>query len=145
MKKLVFSILFMAFALSLVACTDGRIVGFDRLPQNAQQLIIQHFSKEDVLMVEMDRDGLQLEYEVRLKDGTEIDFDSDGNLKKIDCHDMRVPDALVPSEVLAYVSGNYPEAFITEWGKDDGRWKAELNNGLDLMFNRKYQFVGIDD
>lgn len=145
MKKLVFSILFMAFALSLDASTDGRIVGFDRLPQNAQQIIIQHFSKDNVLMVEMDRDGLRTEFEVRLKDGTEIDFDSDGNLKKIDCQDRRVPDALVPAEVLAYVNGSYPEAYITEWSRDDGRWKAELNNGLDLMFNRKYQFVGIDD
>ena len=145
MKKLVFSILFMAFALSLDASTDGRIVGFDRLPQNAQQIIIQHFSKDNVLMVEMDRDGLRTEFEVRLKDGTEIDFDGDGNLKKIDCQERRGPDALVPAEVLAYVNGSYPEAFITEWGRDDGRWKAELNNGLDLMFNRKYQFVGIDD
>ena len=145
MKKLFLSILFMAFALSLDACTDGRIVSFDRLPKNAQQLIIQHFSKDNVLMVEMDRDGIRTEYEVRLKDGTEIDFDGDGDLKKIDCQDRRVPDALLPAEVLTYVNGNYPDAFITEWGKDDGRWKAELNNGLDLVFNRKYQFVGFDD
>ena len=145
MKKLFFSILFMVFALSLDACTDGRIVSFDRLPKNAQQLIIQHFSKDNVLMVEMDRDGIRTEYEVRLKDGTEIDFDGDGDLKKIDCQDRRVPDALLPAEVLTYVNGNYPDAFITEWGKDDGRWKAELNNALDLVFNRKYQFVGFDD
>lgn len=145
MKKLFFSILFMAFALSLDAAMDGRPIGFDRLPKNAQQIIIQHFSQDNVLLAQIDRDGLRTEYEVRLKDGTELDFDGDGNLKKVDCQDRRVPDGLLPAEVLTYVNTNYPDSFITEWGKDDGRWKAELNNGLDLKFNRKYQFVGFDD
>lgn len=26
--------------------------------------------------------------------------------------------------------------FVKEWKLDDGQWKSELNNGLELIFNR---------
>lgn len=145
MKKLFFSILLMAFALSLDACADGKPVGFDQLPQNAQTTITQYFSKEDVLLVKLDKENLLTEYEVKLKDGTELEFDRNGNLKKIDSQQKRVPNGLIPEKVLAYVNANYPDAFITEWGKDDLRWKAELNNGLELVFNNDGEFLRYDD
>ncbi|MBR1514829.1 MAG: PepSY-like domain-containing protein [Bacteroidales bacterium] len=135
----------MAFALCLNACKDEHLVGFDLLPENAKNIINEHFDKDDILLVNVEKEALVTEYEVKFKDGTEIDFDKDGNLKKIDCQQKQVPDALIPEAVLEYVKANYPSSFITEWGRDDLRWKAELDNGLELLFNRNYQFVGIDD
>ena len=52
---------------------------------------------------------------------------------------------LVPESVQAYIKANFSNAIITEWGKDDRGYKAELNNGLDLKFNSNYEFVRIDD
>ena len=145
MKKLFFSILLMAFALSLDACTDGKPIGFDQLPQNAQTTLTKYFNKEDVLLVRLDKDDLLSEYEVKLKDGTELEFDRNGALTKIDCQQKKVPEGLVPEKVLAYVNANYPNAYITEWSKDDMRWKAELNNGLELVFNNNGEFLRYDD
>ena len=145
MKKVFISILIMAFALSLDACRDGKPLSFDQLPQNAQSVITEYFSKEGVLLVKLDKDDLQTEYEVKLKDGIELSFDRKGNLTKVDCQQQRVPDGLVPEKVRAYVNANYPNAFITEWGKDDLRWKAELNNGLELVFNNNGEFLRYDD
>ena len=85
------------------------------------------------------------EYEVKLKDNTELEFDRNGNLIKIDSQQKKVPDGLIPEKALAYVNANYPDAFITEWGKDDLRWKAELNNGLELVFNNNGEFLRYDD
>lgn len=163
MRKLFFSILLMAFALSLGACTDGKPLDFGQLPQNAQTTITKYFSKEEILLIRLDKDDLLSEYEVKLKDGTELEFDRNGALTKIDCQQKRVPDELSPEEVityvntrrvpdglvtekvLAYVNANHPNAFITEWSKDDMRWKAELNNGLELVFNNNGKFLRYDD
>ena len=141
MKKTFFSILLMVFAFSMNACADGKPIPFEQLPESAKNTITQNFSRENVLLIIQEWS----EYEVRLNDGTEIEFDRNGNLKKVDCKQQQVPDGLIPSEVLSYVKSNFSSSFITEWGVDDGRWKAELNSGIELIFNKKYQFVGIDD
>lgn len=145
MKKAVLSILFIAFALSMNANVDGRPITFNELPKNAQTLLSQHFNVEHIMLITIDKEVFKTEYEVKFNDGTEVDFDRKGDLKKVDCKHQQVPDALVPPTVLEYVRTHYAQSFITEWGKDDLRWKAELNNGLDLIFNTKYQFVGFDD
>lgn len=164
MKKTIISILFVAFAFSFNACTKERIidssithastndastkgiiVSVDQLPQNAVTIITMYFSMEEILFVELDEDDFQIEYEVTLRNGTELTFDSEGNLTEIDCHRQRVPDGLVPENVRTYVTANHPGTFITQWGKDDYLWKAELNNGLELVFNNNGEFIHYDD
>ena len=61
------------------------------------------------------------------------------------CKQTEVPAALVPEQVRNYVKTNFPNSFIIEWGRDNRGFKAELNNGLDLEFNRNYDFLRIDD
>ncbi|MBQ3632832.1 MAG: PepSY-like domain-containing protein [Paludibacteraceae bacterium] len=144
MKKYLFSVL-IALSLGLTACAHDQIITVEQLPQPAQTLISTHFADDPISYVMQDREGFSLEYEVRLASGTKVDFDSKGELKKVDCDLRPVPEALIPESVRAYVQKMFPNAFITEWGKDDRRWKAELNNGLDLEFNNQYQFVRVDD
>lgn len=154
MKKVIISILFVAFVFSLESCTrerisdsstKGRIVSVDQLPLNAVTVLTMYFSMEEILFVELDKDDFTIEYEVTLRNGTELTFDSQGNLTGIDCHWQRVPDGLVPEKVRAYVTANHPNAFITEWERDDFRWKAELNIGLELVFNNNGDFIRYDD
>ena len=144
MKKL-FLIICMAVMIGLTACADGRPIPFEQLPANAQTIITQNFVKENILFVALDSEVFSTEYEVKFNDGKELTFDSKGNLKKVDCKYEPVPEALIPAEVLTQVRSSYPNAFIKEWKLDDGRWKAELNNGLELIFNKRYQLIGIDD
>lgn len=136
---------FMALTLCLTACADGRPITFAQLPANAQTVITQNFVKENILFISMDTEIFGTEYEVRFNDGKELDFDGRGNVIKVDCKYEPVPDALIPAEVLQQVQASYPNTFIKEWKKDDGQWKAELSNTLELVFNRRYQLVGIDD
>ena len=144
MKKL-FLMICMAVMIGLTACADGRPIPFEQLPANAQTIITQNFVKENILFVALDSEVFSTEYEVKFNDGKELTFDSKGNLKKVDCKYEPVPEALIPAEVLTQVRSSYPNAFIKEWKLDDGRWKAELNNGLELIFNKRYQLIGIDD
>ncbi|MBO7073885.1 MAG: PepSY-like domain-containing protein [Bacteroidales bacterium] len=144
MKKL-FLMICMAVMIGLTACADGRPIPFEQLPANAQTIITQNFVKENILFVALDSEIFSTEYEVKFNDGKELKFNGSGELIKVDCKYEPVPEALIPAEVLTQVRSSYPNAFIKEWKLDDGRWKAELNNGLELIFNKRYQLVGIDD
>ena len=134
-----------AFSISLTACAKDRIVPFEQVPQPAKDLVAQYFDASQVAYVKLDKDLLDWEYEVRFNDGRSVEFNKAGELTKVDCKTTAVPEALVPAPVLEYVKKSFPNSFITEWSKDDRNYKAELNNGLDLEFNRKYEFIRIDD
>lgn len=144
MKKFLNLILITAL-FSLNACADKKeVITFAQLPMPAQEIVKQNFDVATISYVMKERDW-SVEYEVRFNNGNEVDFDSEGQLKKVDCQLTQVPDALIPRPVLTYVKTNFPGAFIQEWGRDDRGYKAELNNGLELKFDSSYRFSHIDD
>jgi hypothetical protein len=145
MKKMFF-IALVAMCTVFNACADNdRIITFAQIPATAQATVQQYFDVSTIAYVKLDDELLGDKYEVRFNDGKEIDFESDGSLRKVDFKYAAVPDALVPEVVRQQVAASFPQAFIVEWGKDDRGWKAELNNKLELNFNRKLEMVGIDD
>lgn len=144
MKKL-FQVIAIAMLFSTNACADQKqVITFIQLPQAAQDAISQNFNPSDISYVTKETDW-SVEYEVRFTNGTEIDFDADGALKKVDCKALAVPEALVPQEVLTYVKTTFPGSFITEWGREDRGYQAQLNNGLELQFDKSYRFLRLDD
>ena len=143
MKKY-FSVVLIALC-SLTACAKEQVITFDQVPEPAKAIVAAHFDATQVAYVLLDKGLFDDEYEVRFNDGRTIEFNKAGELLKVDCKQTEVPSALIPELVRQYVKANFPNAFITEWSKDDRRWKAELNSGLDLEFNSNYEFVRIDD
>lgn len=143
MKKIL-SIAFMVTMFALNACSGERKGSFEQLPQSAQIVIAQHFDKAAISKIIIDNDDKTTEYEVSFANGAELDFDQDGYLKKIECKPNPVPEALIASEIVAYVKDNYPSSLIVEWEKEKKGSKVELNNGVELIFNNLNQFVGID-
>ena len=144
MKKNLFVAL-VALACSFTACAEEQLITFDQVPEPAKAVVAANFDATQVAYVMLDKGLFDDEYEVHFNDGRTIEFNKAGELQKVDCKRTEVPSALVPEPVQAYVKAQFPNAFITEWGKDDRGWKAELNNGLDLKFNSKLEFTRIDD
>ena len=145
MKKTIFAVMVMAGCVLSACGGKDRVITFSELPEAAQMLVNENFNAGDIAYITVERELVGNEYEMRFNDGAELTFDRHGKLEKADCKLTAVPDALVPEEVRAYVATNFPEAFIVEWGKNGWGWKAELNNKLELKFNGKLEFVGIDD
>ena len=143
MKKY-FSVVLMALC-SLTACAKEQVITFDQVPEPAKVIVAAHFDTSQIAYVILDKGLLDVEYDVKFNDGRSLEFNKAGELTKVDCKQTEVPSALIPELVRQYVKANFPNAFITEWSKDDRGYKAELNNGLDLKFNRKLEFIRIDD
>ena len=144
MKKILFVLLSIVF--SLTACADWQnIVGEKELPLQAQTFIKTHFSMDDIALVEVEREKLHIEIQVYLKDGTELDFDMQGNFLGIDCQTREVPAGIVPDVIEEYVKTNYAGLFIMEYNIENRYLQVELNNGLELIFNLEGKFLRVDD
>ena len=139
MKK-VFLLLLSVIALNVYAFAD-RPVTFAQLPQKAQQFINKHFSSVGFLSATQD-DG---EYEVYLKDGTEIDFTATGEWKSVDRHTVAIPAALVPAAIAQYVKTNFPNNIITKIEKNYNGYDIELETDLELKFDKNGKFLYADD
>lgn len=146
MKKLYLTLLLTVVSslFAFAAPDDDVAVAFEQIPAASQTFVTTHFAKEQVSFCLRDNHS----YEVRLSDATEIEFDRAGNWEEVDCKYKAVPASvikLIPEPVNAYVVRSYPSAVITKvkvkvWG-----YEIELNNGLEVEFNRAGQFLRIDD
>ena len=85
------------------------------------------------------------EYEVKLVDGTEIEFTTAGEWKKVDCRTRAVPSALGPEAITKYVKGQFPKNLITKIEKKRNGFEIELDNDLELIFDKNGAFMGADD
>ena len=144
MKKLMF--IMASLLMTMNACSSKpQVATFNELPAPAQQFITTYFAQSDIAWIQWERDGMSKEYEVRLNNGTWIEFYSDGSLEKIDCKTNAVPAGIVPETVVNYVSTNFPQVVIVKYQIDRRDQEVELNTGLELVFDLNGNFKYIDD
>lgn len=147
MKKL-FLILISVAAMSAFVSCDDKPVTADKLPSKAKTFLKTYFSGIDILSVIRDEDGV---YDVDLVDGTEVDFRSNGNWKKVDCHGRLMPTGFFPAEIVTYVATNCPGQYIEEIEFENNRYKVGLSDesgwetDADLLFDKNGNFIVLDD
>lgn len=142
--KRFFAILAALVSLPFLSTADDHAIPFAQLPQTSQTFVQTHFKGVNVVLAMRDFDS----YEVRFEDGTEIEFDRSGNWKEIDCKYKAVPASvvkLIPAGIKSYVSSNFPQAEINQVNVKRWGYEVELNNGLELDFNKNGGFLRMDD
>ncbi len=139
MKKL-FVILVSIIAMSAFVSCD-RVISADKLPNEAKQFIAANFSGAEVLSVR--RDGLK--YDVVLFDGTELEFSHGGQWNEVDCQLSPLPNGILPAITAKYLATKFPMNFATHVKYEHKRYEVELNNDLDLVFDKNGNFMGADD
>ena len=146
MKATRFSMIALVFVVALTSCfAKDKMITPEQLPAAARTFITTNFPDNPVLFAQKDSEFMKTRYEVRLKDGTEIDFDKKGEWDKVDCQMRSVPEALVPAVIAQYVKTNFSGAVITKIDKERYGYDIELSNDLELKFNKKGQVMEIDD
>ena len=147
MKKssLFFAALVCLLMQSLSSFADDRVIPTQQLPAAAQTFVQNTFPGKGIAYATIDRDFGKTTYDVRLNDGTEVDFDAKGTWDKVDCGLSAVPAQLVPTAIADYVKANFAGAKIVKIDKERHGYDIELSNDLELKFNKQGQFIGIDD
>ena len=86
MKKFLFlAAALLALGISTACADSDRPIDVAQLPQKAQQFIQKHFAGEKVALAKVERDFLEVRYEVIFTDGAKAEFYMDGVLKEVDC------------------------------------------------------------
>ena len=130
---------------SLTCLADDKIIPVEQLPASAKTFVKKYFPQATIEYATKDTEFMGTTYEVRLSDGTEVDFDKKGNWDNVDCKTKAVPASLVPAAIAQYVKAHYPNTVIVKIDKERGGYEIELSNDLDLKFNSKGKLIGIDD
>jgi len=145
--KVIFIAIMAVIATATCSARDEYSTDVNVLPAAAKTVISKHFPNLRVNHIKIDKHSFGgNEYDVVLSDGTEIDFDSKGNLEEVDCGSSgKVPDALMLKSVRDYVAKSYPGQNIIKYEVKRNGYEVELDNGLELVFSRQGEFRHIDD
>lgn len=136
-----------AMAVCIISCScnaEDLFVNSRDLPQTVQSFLASHFPDRTVASTIKDGN----DYEVRMDNGWEMEFDHNGQWENIDCKRDEVPAsviALIPETIVSYINSNFETAIITEISRDRSGYEVELSNGIDLKFTSKGSFKAIDD
>ena len=141
----IFSFLMVVVLCVCTACADDfTTTDVTSLPAKAQQYL-KHFDSP-VAYIEVYNYGVfGKNYDVKLKDGSEIDFDKKGEWKSIDTNLKPVPATFVHKSIADYVKKNYPDTFVSKIERDSRGYDVELSNHMDLKFDTNGNFVRFDD
>lgn len=148
MKKTLslFCAIFMALALSFSAqARDKYSHDASSLPPAATVFLDKYF-KAEVSLVKIDKSfGRVSEYEVILRDGTEVTFDGSGNWKEIETSvKSKVPDKIVPQAIITYVKSHQNKSVIIGIEKDRRGYDVTLANGVEIEFDSAGNFLRYD-
>jgi hypothetical protein len=127
------------------ASSDDKPIAYEQLPAAAKTFIKTHFPEAKIALTTVERELLSPNYEVIFTDGTQIEFLASGEWKNVDCKYTRVPKAIIPATILAFIKQNHPDNFVTEIDKERRGYEINLDNHLDLYFSLSGQFRGYDD
>lgn len=126
------------------AFIDSYVVNRENLPDEAQNMLQEHFPKAKVSLIKIDRHLLKkTDYDVRLTNGTTIEFTNKGKWKRVDCGTRAVPESLVPKAIKTYVGKNYPDVKIVSIRKHSSGYDIGLSDELKLKFNLLGQFKNV--
>lgn len=144
MTKKIILCLIIALAIAGTASADFP-VKFSQLPQKAQALVKKHYKAQRVLMSKRDKDNGVTQYEVKMANGDELEFDELGMLIKIECESQSVPLELIPKPIVKQVNELFPGSGIHKYEVRRTGYKVEITNGPDLRFNKKFALIKMDD
>ena len=130
--------------LSLHAGSD-RVIQSKQLPKAAQLFLAKHFAGRAVSFAKEDRDFSGTTYDVRLADGTEVEFTSAGEWKEVDGKHTALPLTFIPAQIVKTIQSQHAGDAIVHIERKRRGYQVELASGLEVLFNTRFQLVGYYD
>lgn len=127
-----------------MSCFKDSVLPIHEVDPKIASYVATHFPNQTIIQAIKDKDFLHKSYDVWLSDNIYLEFNKKFEIIEIDS-EIKLPDSVIPVKILTYVHTNFPQQFITDWSYDDKRQEVELNNGMNLIFNKNGDFKGIDD
>lgn len=142
MKKLL-----LLLAVLIAAVSSASAFPFDKytlsrsdLPEEAQEMLKEYFPKAKIGMIKVDKHLLKkTDYNVRLVNGTTIEFNNKGKWTSVDCKSREVPEGLIMKSIRNHVAKKFDGAKIVSVKKKSSGYEIGLSDDVLL----KYDHLGI--
>lgn len=123
---------------------DKYSVDRNDLPEAAQKFLTEYFPKAKIGMVKIDTHLLKkTDYDVKLVNGTKIEFNNAGKWTSVDCKNTAVPESIIPKAIRTYVAKNFSDVKIVKIEKKSTRYEVKLSDDVELTFSLLGQFKGV--
>lgn len=141
-KAFIKTLLLLSVILTAASCDkdDEKEIGYNALPAKAQQFIAQYFPMTECTRAVRDKDGGTTEYEAWLSDGTELEFDGQGDWTSVDCKFSALPDGILPESIATDIAARYPDAVPYKVEKQPGGYEIDIP-GWELYYNYQGTFI----
>ncbi|MCR4825231.1 MAG: PepSY-like domain-containing protein [Bacteroidales bacterium] len=139
-----FLTILMALTISSVCLADDHPIPADQLPVAAKSFIQKYFPDSAISYALVGYGIMRTDYEARLADGTQVEFDRKGNWTGVDANHRALPAGIVPERVAAYIQAKFPDTGIIKITRKWFGFETELMNGVELRFNADGAFIGYD-
>ncbi len=123
---------------------QDRYLETNEFPSEITTYIETHFPDSDIISIKEEKERRKTEYEVKLRNMEELEFDQDYAIKSVESK-SGLPESVVPQKIRDYVTENYPNRTIEEWKKKRKGQEIELDNDLEIKFDHDGNFVRLDD
>ena len=144
MKKMILLTVSLFMGLGTIFAGHDRPIKVEQLPEKAQKFLTTYWTDVKVLKAEMDKDGLEVAYDVYLENKTKIEFDKRGEWKEIKSPMTEIPKGVIMQNILDYVANNYSGNRIEKIKREHHHFEVELTNDIELKFNKKGEFKRVD-
>lgn len=139
---------------SVSAFAQDQFVSTEKLPSAITSFIQKHFPGQVIDYANIDTEFADTDfdddfdgsiYEVCLNNGVELDFDMNGNWRKVDCYYMTVPKQIIPPTIAQYAGIHFSGQDIVKIDKKSYGYEVEFSNGLEVKFNHQGELLTFDD
>ena len=139
MKQTFIKTLLLLFVILIAAACgdDEKNFGYSAvLPEQAQLFVEQYFPAVEYASIERGIDEGEIEYEVKLYDGTELEFDEWGEWTSVSNKFAGVPSDILPMAIAADIATFYPHAVIYKVEKKLGGYEIDIT-GWELLYSKQ--------
>lgn len=141
------AVLLLAAAVAALLCSCERDEGtlkYSSLPQEARAFVETCFPGIMVERCTWERDNGVRTYDVRLLDGTEIEFDSSGRWTEVDCNFGFLPSGVLPEAISSDIAARYPSSAAHKVERMSGGYEVSIySGGPYTAFNVFYTDAGV--
>ena len=114
-----------------------------KLPLEANTFLEANFKGIQIQEVKKETEGTTFKYEVKLANGTEVEFNNRGRWREVESKTTSLPTTMLQPSIGQYIQKNYPGAKITEIKKGTRFNFVEINDKETLQFDSEGNFLRI--
>ena len=147
MKKMMMLMVFLASAVLAFSATKGseKPIPFEKLPKMAQEFIHTHFKGVKVVKCEVESPWTQ--FDVRMANGYELEFDRAGNWTEIQKEKGGISSSILgvlPQRSYSYLQSNYSGVSVEKIERQKKGFKVSLNTQTEeteIHFSKDGRFL----